>query len=66
MVWSPISGGNLQGIDINRDAADLKTPEAQLLKKLRDDWNPSIGFNLHDENHSTTVGNSSNQAAISC
>ena len=29
---------NLQGIDINRDAVDLKTPEARLLKKLRDDW----------------------------
>jgi len=56
---------NLQGIDINRDALDLKTPEARLLKKLRDDWNPSIGFNLHDQNHLTTVGNTPSQAAIS-
>jgi hypothetical protein len=37
---------NLQGIDINRDARNLQTPEAQLLKKLRDEWQPQIGFNL--------------------
>lgn len=56
---------NLQGIDINRDAVDLKTPEAQLLKKLRDDWNPAIGFNLHNQGALTTVGRTRDQAAIS-
>ena len=56
---------NLQGIDINRDALDLKTPEAQVLKKLRDDWNPAIGFNLHNQGALTTVGRSPVQAAIS-
>ena len=56
---------NPQGIDINRDALDLKTPEARLLKKLRDDWNPAIGFNLHNQGALTTVGNSANQAAVS-
>jgi hypothetical protein len=56
---------NLQGIDINRDALDLKTPEAQVLKKLRDDWNPAIGFNLHNQGALTTVGRSPMQAAIS-
>ena len=54
-----------QDIDINRDAVDLKTPEAQLLKKLRDDWSPAIGFNLHDQNALTTAGNTNKQAAIS-
>jgi hypothetical protein len=54
-----------QGIDINRDAINLKTPEAQLLKKLRDDWNPSIGLNLHNQGALTTVGRSVNQATIS-
>lgn len=53
-----------QGIDINRDAIDLKTPEARLLKKLRDDWNPAIGFNLHNQGALTTVGRSPNQATI--
>lgn len=56
---------NLQDIDINRDAVDLKTPEAQLLKRLRDDWNPSIGFNLHNQQEMTTVGPTPKQAAIS-
>lgn len=56
---------NLQDIDINRDAQNLATPEARLLKKLRDDWNPAIGFNLHDQNAMTTVGNAPMQAAIS-
>lgn len=56
---------NLQGIDINRDAVDLKTPEAQLLKKLRDDWNPAIGFNLHNQNALTAAGRTNKQAAIS-
>lgn len=56
---------NLQGIDINRDARDLKTPEAILLKKLRDEWSPNIGFNLHNQNALTTAGQTNKQAAIS-
>lgn len=56
---------NLQGIDINRDAVDLRTPEARLLKKLRDDWSPAIGFNLHNQQALTTVGRTPKQAAIS-
>ncbi len=56
---------NLQGIDINRDATNLKTPEAQLLKKLRDEWTPHLGFNLHNQQELTTAGNSTRQAAIS-
>ncbi len=56
---------NLQGIDINRDAIDLKTPEANLLKRLRDEWNPAIGFNLHNQQPLTTAGRTPKQAAIS-
>ena len=56
---------NLQSIDINRDARALQTPEGQLLKKLRDDWNPAIGFNLHNQQSLTTVGGSNRQATIS-
>jgi hypothetical protein len=56
---------NLQSIDINRDARALQTPEGQLLKRLRDDWNPAIGFNLHNQQSLTTVGRSSKQATIS-
>ncbi len=56
---------NLQGIDINRDATDLKTPEGRLLKQLRDAWQPEIGFNLHNQNALTAAGLTDRQAAIS-
>lgn len=56
---------NLQGIDINRDATNLATPEARLLKQLRDAWNPEIGFNLHNQQELTTAGRTNKQAAIS-
>jgi Zinc carboxypeptidase len=56
---------NAQSIDINRDARDLSTPEGRLLKKLRDEWQPEIGFNLHNQNGLTTVGKSGEQSTIS-
>jgi len=56
---------NLQFIDINRDARALSTPEGRLLKKLRDEWSPDIGFNLHNQGSRTAVGESGLQAAIS-
>lgn len=56
---------NSQGIDINRDAKNLATPEARLLKSLRDSWQPEIGFNLHNQQALTTAGKSNKQAAIS-
>lgn len=56
---------NMQGLDINRDAVNLKSPEAQLLKKLRDEWSPHVGFNLHNQNPLTTAGPTGKQAAIS-
>jgi hypothetical protein len=56
---------NAQGIDINRDAVNLATPEGRLLKKLRDEWQPEIGFNLHNQNSLTTVARTKKQATIS-
>jgi hypothetical protein len=56
---------NLQAIDINRDARALQTPEGRLLKKLRDEWQPQIGFNLHNQNSLTAAGNTNRQAVIS-
>ncbi len=47
---------NAQGIDINRDALNLATPEGRLLKRLRDEHSPVLGFNLHDQNRRTAVG----------
>jgi hypothetical protein len=56
---------NLQFIDINRDARALVTPEGRLLKQLRDDWSPDVGFNLHNQNTRTAAGGSGKQAVIS-
>jgi hypothetical protein len=47
---------NAQGIDINRDALLLQSPEAQTLKKIRDEHEPNIGFNLHNQSWRTSVG----------
>ncbi len=56
---------NVQGLDINRDALLLQSPEGQLLKKLRDELNPSVGFNLHNQGWNTTVGTPPMPASIS-
>lgn len=56
---------NLQAVDVNRDARSLVTPEGRLLKKLRDEWRPDIGFNLHNQNPRTAVGDTGKQAAVS-
>lgn len=40
---------NALGIDINRDALRLQSPEGQVLKKIRDSLNADFGFNLHDQ-----------------
>jgi zinc carboxypeptidase len=56
---------NAQGIDINRDALGLQTPEGQILKSLRDRFNPRIGFNLHNQGWNTSVGDPPRPASIS-
>ena len=56
---------NAQGIDINRDALLLQTPEGRTLKALRDRLNPPIGFNLHNQNWRTSVGDTGRPAAMS-
>lgn len=40
---------NALGIDINRDALRLQSPESQILKRIRDSLNADFGFNLHDQ-----------------
>jgi hypothetical protein len=56
---------NAQGIDINRDALNLVTPEGRLLKQLRDDLRPAVGFNLHNQSWRTGVGKPMRPATIS-
>lgn len=55
---------NAQGIDINRDAIHLSTPEGRLLKQVRNQYKPVMGFNLHDQNRRTAVGDSGQLASI--
>jgi len=40
---------NTLGIDINRDALRLQSPEGQTLKRVRDSLSANFGFNLHDQ-----------------
>lgn len=40
---------NTLGIDINRDALMLQSPEGQTLKRVRDSLDADFGFNLHDQ-----------------
>ena len=47
---------NQQAIDINRDALLLTTPEGQILKRIRDEYEPMLGFNLHDQDRRMAVG----------
>jgi len=49
---------NAQAIDINRDALNLATPEGRILKQVRDQHQPLLGLNLHDQNRRTAVGDS--------
>ncbi len=42
-----------QGIDMNRDALALRTPEARLLIHTAAAFRPAVSFNLHDQELST-------------
>ncbi len=55
---------NAVGVDINRDARRLATPEARVLKEVRDALAPDFGFNLHDQNPHTLAGAGGERAAF--
>jgi hypothetical protein len=55
---------NAGGIDINRDARRLSTPEARALKTTFDRYKPSFGFNLHDQGARVRTGSPGEQVAI--
>ncbi len=55
---------NAVGIDVNRDARRLSTPEARTLKRMQEAFKPDYGFNLHDQNARTRVGRRGQQSAI--
>jgi Zinc carboxypeptidase len=55
---------NAQGIDINRDASQLRTDEGKVLKQVRDAFSPHFGLNLHDQEPRYTVGSTGKVATI--
>ena len=56
---------NSLGIDVNRDALRLQSPEAQTLKKVRDSLDADFGFNLHDQSKYYSAGGTNKPATIS-
>src|SRR5690606_26081998 len=55
---------NAQGIDINRDARALASPEARALHDRRERVKPAFGFNLHDQQVGYRAGDSDRGTAI--
>ncbi len=55
---------NAQGIDINRDARALASPEARALHALRERVRPAYAFNLHDQRVGYRAGDSERGTAI--
>jgi hypothetical protein len=56
---------NAQGIDINRDARRLSTPEGRALRKAVGTIKPEFAFNLHNQHARTSVGRPPKPAAVS-
>jgi len=56
---------NSMGIDINRDAKALQSPEGRLLMQAAKEFKPDFGLNLHDQNRFYAVGDTNKQATIS-
>ncbi len=56
---------NLLGVDINRDAQRLQTPEGRTLKYVRDSLDAEFGFNLHDQSRYYNANRTDKPATIS-
>ncbi len=56
---------NALGMDLNRDALRLQSPESRILKNMRDSIDADFGFNLHDQSTYYTAGVTGNPATIS-
>ena len=56
---------NAIGIDINRDAQRLQSPESKILKAARDSLNADFGFNLHDQSKYYNAERTEKPATIS-
>lgn len=55
---------NALEIDLNRDALRLTSPEAKILKKAKESFDPDWGFNLHDQSRYTGAGHTGQAVSI--
>lgn len=56
---------NALGIDVNRDALRLQSPEGRTLKRIRDSLDADFGFNLHDQSRYYNAYRTEKPATIS-
>ena len=56
---------NRLGIDINRDALRLQSPESRTLKRVRDSLEADFGFNLHDQSRYYNANRTEKPATVS-
>ncbi len=56
---------NVLGVDINRDALMLQSPESKILKRIRDSLDADFGFNLHDQSTYYNAERTAKPATIS-
>jgi len=56
---------NTLGIDVNRDALRLQSPEGRILKRVRDSLEADFGFNLHDQSIYYNTARTANTATVS-
>lgn len=56
---------NALGVDVNRDALRLQSPESKTLKQVRDSLDADFGFNLHDQSKYYNTGRTGKPATIS-
>lgn len=56
---------NALGVDVNRDALRLQSPEARTLKRIRDSLDADFGFNLHDQSKYYNAESTDKPATIS-
>ncbi|GAB5552203.1 MAG: M14 family metallopeptidase [Saprospiraceae bacterium] len=56
---------NALGVDLNRDALRLQSPESRTLKAVRDSLDADFGFNLHDQSRYYNAYRTEKTATIS-
>lgn len=56
---------NALGVDVNRDALRLQSPESRTLKRVRDSLDADVGFNLHDQSRYYNAEGTDKPATIS-